>query len=67
MTQFFCQANFFRYPFYQKTLSVVEIREKAISPGYVCQITKTTTLVIPRWMIQPDAEVFCSVQESPQG
>ncbi len=54
------------HPFYKKTLSVIEIRKRENPWSFLCQITETTTLVIPHWMTLPEADVFCSIHESPK-
>ncbi len=46
------------HPYYGKTLPVSRIYSKNKSPAYVCKIAEHKTLLIPKWVTYPEAEIY---------
>jgi len=54
------------HPYYGKSLPVVEIHQKGTPPGYICRISATATVFIPKWVTCPEAEQGAEIQPTPQ-
>ena len=54
------------HPYYKKSLPVVEIHRKGNLPGYLCRVSDTVSLFVPKWVTHPAAEEGSTVRSSPQ-
>ncbi len=54
------------HPCYKKSLPVVEIHRNGKAPGYLCRVSDTVSLFVPKWVTSAVAEEGSTVQSSPQ-
>jgi hypothetical protein len=54
------------HPYYRKSLPVVEIHRNGNPPGYLCRVSDTVSLFVPKWVTHRGADEGSTIRSSSQ-